>query len=239
MANLSDKKRALSSAAITLLACAVMAVVDGVISPPYAVKSAVKLVFFVALPLLYLSLSGDGVLRFILPRKDAGKSPAPVGAARACTAAAGAGVIVYAVIVGGFFALRGVVDFSAVTASLASGEGITRDNFIFVALYISFVNSFCEELLFRGLAFGVLREHAGRRTAYVFSSAAFALYHIAIMSGWFSPVTFALLIAALFLAGAVLDFFDERCGSVLPSYIVHIFANLGINTVGLILFGII
>lgn len=67
MANLSDKKRALSSAAITLLACAVMAVVDGVISPPYAVKSAVKLVFFVALPLLYLSLSGDGVLRFILP----------------------------------------------------------------------------------------------------------------------------------------------------------------------------
>lgn len=227
---MTDKKRVKYSSAITLLACASMAVVDGIISPPYAVKSAIKLVFFVALPLLYMFLSRDDMLR---RRISPGKNT------RAYAAAAAVGILVYAVIVGGFFALRGIVDFSAVTESLASGEGVTRDNFIFVALYISFVNSFCEELLFRGFAFGVLSDRAGRRAAYIFSSAAFALYHIAIMSGWFSPVTFALLIAALFLAGAVLDFFDERCGTVFPSYIIHIFANLGINTVGLILFGII
>lgn len=227
---MSDSKRTWTAVVITVFACAVMAVVDGVISPPYAVKSAVKLVLFVGLPLLYLFASKDeSFRRRFIPGKGRG----------AYISAAVVGVCVYALIVGGYFALRGIFDFSAVTASLAGGEGVTRDNFPLVAVYISFVNSFCEELMFRGFAFGVLCDRFSRRAAYAFSSVAFALYHVAIMSGWFSPLMFSLLLVGLFLGGVIFDIFDDKCGTLYPSWMIHIAANLGINTVGLILFGII
>lgn len=227
---MTDKRRAFAAVVITVLACVVMAVVDGIIEPPYAVKSAVKLVLFVALPITYMISTGDEKfrLRFV-----------PRGSAAVYGAALGAGVCIYAIIVGGYFLLRGVVDFSAVTTSLSEGEGVTRDNFIYVAVYISFVNSFCEELMFRGFSFGVLCDRASRRVAYVFSSVAFAVYHVAIMSGWFSPFMFVLLVAGLAAGGAIFDFVDDGAGTVYPSWIIHIFANLGINTVGLVLFGII
>lgn len=228
--SMTDKRRAASAVCITVFSCIVMAVIDGIVEPPYAVKSAVKLVMFVVLPLIYMISTGDDKMR---RRFSLRENAAVYGAAL------GVGVCIYALIVGGFFLLRGVVDFSAVTESLAGGEGVTRDNFIYVAVYISFINSFCEELMFRGFSFGVLRDRMSGRAAYVFSSAAFAAYHVAIMSGWFSPIIFVLLIAGLAAGGAIFDFFDDRAGTIYPSWIIHIFANLGINTVGLVLFGII
>ena len=224
-------RRAAVIIAITLLSCAVMAVTDGVIEPPYAVKSAVKLVMFIALPILYMTVShDDDFRRMFVPKK------------KRLLPALAVGVCVYILIVVGYFVLRGVVDFSAVTDSLASGEGVTRDNFIYVAIYISFVNSFCEEVIFRGLAFGALSCCASGRFAYVFSSVTFAVYHIAIMSGWFSPVIFILLIAGLAVGGLIFDAIDDSAdgnGCVYPSWVIHMFANLGINTVGLLLFEII
>ncbi len=230
----TDKKklRAVSVAVTALAACVIMAVVDGAIKPPYAVKSAVKLVVFAAVPLLYAFLTRDReVTRRLVPKKKR------LGLSLVL------GVVVYALIVGGYFLLRGVIDFSAVTVSLAGGEGVTKDNFVFVAVYISFVNSFCEELMFRAFAFGALEGRTPRAVAYTFSALMFALYHVAIMSGWFHPAVVTLIIAALFAAGLVFEVLDrdgERGeGSIYPSWIVHIFANLGINTVGLVLFGII
>ena len=41
------------------LCCSVMALVDGVIRPPYAVKSAIKLVLFLGLPWLLTRLTGS------------------------------------------------------------------------------------------------------------------------------------------------------------------------------------
>lgn len=225
---MSDKCHSAAIAYVVLISCAAMAFVDGVIEPQYAVKSAVKLVFFVGLPLLYMFLSRDeAMLRMMKPK---GKGVAT---------AVAVGIAVYAVIVGGYFALRGVFDFSAVTASLASGEGVTKENFPVVAVYISLCNSAAEEIMFRAFAYGVLRRTLGERAATFFSALAFALYHIAIMSGWFSPVLFALLLIGLMAGGIIFNFADGRADSVYPSWIIHMFANLGINTVGLVLFGIL
>ena len=46
----SIKKNALAVCALVLLGCAAMTVVDGVLRPPYAVKSAVKLTLFLLAP---------------------------------------------------------------------------------------------------------------------------------------------------------------------------------------------
>ena len=244
---ITRRSRALIIIALTVAACAVMAVVDGVIEPAYAVKSAVKLAVFAAVPIAYMLVFRDADFkRFLTPDFKRCR--------RRIAAAAIVGAVVCAVIIGGYFALRGIVDFSAVTVSLAEGEGVTRDNFIFVAIYISVVNSFCEELMFRGFAFGALRACTSRRFAYIFSPVCFAVYHVAIMSGWFSPIVTALLILALCAAGVIFNAADDMIGKIgdrrggsddkdadciYPSYIIHMMANLGINTVGVILFGII
>lgn len=225
---MSKRERACVIGIIVLLACAVMAIVDGIVQPPYIIKSAIKLVCFVAVPIIYMVCSRDDRFRTCLkPNK------------KRILLAFAIGIGVYGVIVGGYFLLRGVIDFSGITGSLINGEGVTRENFVYVALYISFVNSFCEEMLFRGLAFGALGGAVSRRISYPFSALTFAAYHVAIMTGWFSPLIFVLMIVGLAVGGMIFNRIDDGADSIYPSWIIHLFANLGINTVGLILFGII
>ncbi len=228
MAEVKDKKRLRLTAVLLLIGVAAMAVIDGVISPPYAVKSACKVVLFGVFPITAMLLTKNrGFFRVLKPSK------------RGLLLSLSLGIALYAVIVGGYLLLRGVFDFSSVTASLTEGEGVTKENFPVVALYISVCNSFLEEFFFRGFAFLGLSTILDRRIAHTVAASAFAVYHIAIMSGWFSPLLFVLLLAGLYLGGVVFNILDEKTGDIFPSWILHAFANLGINTVGLILFGII
>lgn len=208
-----------------VFACVCMGIVDAVIRPGYVPKSAVKLLLFLGLPGLYAAVSRDGSLKRVL-RPDR----------KGLLLAAAAGLAVYAVILSAFFLLRNVFDFSALTANLTAETGVNRQNFLWVALYISFVNSLLEEFFFRGYAFLTLKKQAGRRTAYCFSAAAFALYHAAMMFGWFDASVLALALAGLFAGGLIFNRFDERSGSIYLSWLVHMFANFATNTVGFLLF---
>ena len=220
---LNGKRRILSIITAVLLGCVVMAYVDAVIRPDYAIKSGIKIVLFTGLPLIYSLFEMKNLLR--VNRKSLGFA-----------AALGAGVYIF--ILGVYFLLSSFLDFSKVTAALQNNVGVTRDNFIFVALYISFINSLLEEYFFRGVAFLWLKKAAGRKFAYIFSAAAFAAYHIAIMTNWFSPGLFVLLIAGLFGAGLLFNRLDEKYDNIYVSWLVHMFANFAINTIGFMLFGI-
>lgn len=222
-----SKKRALTVILTVIFGCVAMSVVDGVLSPSYPVKSLIKLLVFGVLPFAVSSVSGIGLRDVLRPQK------------KGLLIFLGVGVAIYAFILTAYFLLRDVFDFSAVTASLTSDEGVTRDNFIYVAAYISFCNSFLEEFFFRGFAFLALRNYVPRSVAYAFSALSFGVYHVAIMSGWFGPLLFGLLMLGLFAGGVIFNFVDEKTGDVFPSYIVHAFSNLATNTVGLILFGIL
>ena len=116
-------KQARSILAILLFGCAVMAVVDGVIQPGYAIKSLVKLTLFLGLP-LWWSRQAKVSLRPLFARLRQGLGWA-----------AGIGAGVFAVILGGFFLTRGIFDFSGLTAALTAGTGVRRENFLWVALY--------------------------------------------------------------------------------------------------------
>lgn len=59
------------------------------------------------------------------------------------------------------------------------------------------------------------------------------------MKGWFSPVLFILAILGLMIGGCIFNYLDEKNGTIFQSWMVHMFANLAINTVGMILFGMI
>ena len=204
--------------------CGVMAVVDGVIQPGYAVKSAIKIGLFLAVPFLVSRVCKE--FRFARLFRFRRKALLP---------ALALGGAVYGVILGGYFLLRNWIDFSGIVDSLSSGAGVNKDNFLFISLYISFVNSLLEEFFFRGFLFANLKDSAGRGMAYGFSSLMFALYHVAMMIGWFHPAVTLLLIAGLTVGGMIFNFLNEKQENICTSWLVHMFANFAINTVGFIL----
>ena len=108
-----------------------------------------------------------------------------------------------------------------------------------MSLYISFVNSLLEEFLFRGFVFLTLKRITGKKFAYLFSATVFALYHVAMMIGWFGIGVFFIVMVGLFAGGLIFNFLNEKSSTVYPSWLVHMFANFAINTIGFILFGVI
>ena len=211
-----------------LVCCAIMAVVDGVIQPNYAVKSAVKWVVFLFVPLMYARTMGDGSLKQMMIPSRSGLTQAVL-----------LGVAVYVLIVGGYFVVRGFFDFSAITSTLEASMGVSKENFLAVAVYISFVNSLLEEFFFRGFAFLTLVRLTSKKIAYSFSSFAFAGYHITMMIGWFSLPAFIIAMSGLMMGGFIFNRLNDKNENIYSSWMVHMFANFAINTVGFILFGMI
>ena len=213
---------------IVMLCCALMAVVDGVIMPQYWIKSTVKFVLFLACPIIYSFIDKEVKLQTLFKPNKKGL----ILAFSLC-------IPVFIVILGAYFLLKDVFDFSSVTSALTGNVGVSRENFLFVAIYISFVNSLLEEFFFRGFAFLSLSKVTSPHVAYVFSAAAFALYHIAIMSGWFSIGVFIITMVGLFAGGIIFNWLNAKSDNIYTSWFVHMFANFAINIIGFMLFGLI
>ena len=146
------------------------------------------------------------------------------------------GLGVYGFILGAYFLLRGVIDFSGVTSNLTEGMGITAQSFIFVAIYISLANSFLEEFFFRGFGFITLKKYVPRWVAYLFSSSLFAVYHVGMLVGMFDFGALMLMMLGLVVGGCIFNYLNEANENIYPSWFVHMFANFAINTIGFILF---
>ena len=217
------KKKHLTVILAALICCGIMSLIDGVIRPGYGVKSAIKIALFLGIPVLLAlidkSLSALSLFRF--PKKG-------------LLAALILGVGVYGIILGGYFLVRPFFDFSGIAGKLTQNAGVTRENFLYVSLYISFVNSLLEEFFFRGFLFTNLKS-GGKGFANIFSAAVFAIYHVAMMSGWFSPVLFLLVMAGLTVGGMLFNSLNDRFGGICVSWLVHMCANFAINTIGFML----
>lgn len=211
---------------LVLIGCGIMAWVEGALRPVYPVKSALKIAVFLGCVGLYTLLSGDRSPFRVLRRAGAVRLAAPLAL----------GVLVF--LLGGYALLSTWLDLSAIPENLAAKEGITRETFPLAAAYITLCNSLLEEFFFRGFAFLTLRQAGYGKLAYGFSALAFALYHVSITSSWGAPGLILLMVAGLTAAGLLFDWLDRE-GGVLPSWLVHMGANLGTNGVGFILFGIL
>ena len=219
------KKRSVWPVLLTAcLCCGIMALVDGVVRPGYAVKSAIKLCVFFVIPTVLTLLDRDLIcLQLLKPRK------------KGLLTAIGLGVGIYGLILGAYFLIGPWFDFSSIAQSLTANAGVTKETFLFVSLYISFVNSFLEEFFFRGFVFTNLKLRGSRRWAHLFSAAIFAVYHVAMMTGWFSPVLFILVMAGLTAGGVIFNLLNEKLDTIYASWLTHMFANFAINTIGFLL----
>ena len=204
--------------------------IDAFVHPNYFMKIPIKIIFFLALPMLFFVRNKEAFADFknlFVFRK------------KGILTALFLGLGVYAVILGGYFFTRNIIDYSNVTSSLTSGMGITAENFIYVSLYISLMNSFLEEFFFRGYGFITLKKYTSRKVAYLFSSSLFAGYHIGMLVEMFHFGALLLLLFGLIVGGCIFNYLNERNDNIYPSWFVHMFANFAINTVGFILFGVL
>lgn len=225
---MGKRKQVVTIVLIISVCCAIMAVVDGIIQPDYAVKSAIKILVFLIAPVIYSLCDKELNLRKIFRWNKKG-----VGLTF------GLAIAVYLIILGAYYVGKDIFDFSGITKSLTANIGVTGESFVWVALYISFVNSFLEEFFFRGFAFLTIKKLMSRKFAYIFSSFMFALYHVAMMIGWFSIGVYFITMAGLFVGGLLFNYLNEKNETIYNSWMVHMFANFAINTIGFILFGIL
>ena len=214
---------------LSLFSVVLMSLVDGFINPGYGAKSLIKVFLFLVLPIV-----GAGYGR----SQSFGNLFTPTGK-KAVARSIALGLAVYGGIMVVYLILIPYIDLQAIRVALEEDLGVNRDNFILVALYISFLNSLLEEFFFRGYLFLGLLQRTERWRAYSISALLFAAYHVAIIGSWFSPVIFVLAMAGLFTGGLIFNYLNERNGNIINSWVVHLMANLAINTVGLIMFNLI
>ena len=221
---MTEKKSTGLILSVSLLCCAAMALVDGLWMPGYGIKSAIKIALFLLFPFFCSLIDRNVEYRSLFRANKKG-----------LLIAFALGLGLFGVILGGYFLLSPYFDFSNIASSLTASTGVDGSNFIFVALYISFVNSLLEEFFFRGFVFTNLKRCANRTAAYLFSSLLFSLYHTAMMIGWFSLPLFLLVLVGLAVGGVIFNFLNEKYNTVFVSWIVHMFTNFAINTIGFIL----
>ena len=197
------KRKALSIIFAVVLACAFMALVETVLRPGYLVKSCIKWVLFLGLSI--------GSLRGSLRREGLGLGLCLGGG-------------IFAVILAAFFLFRDFIDLRAIADGLLGKEGISRENFLWVALYISICNSFLEELLFRGILFRSVFQKSPV-LAYILSMAAFSMIHLL---GYDYPSLghWGLAFVQYLPAGFFFAFAYHRSGSIYSAILAHMANNL-------------
>ena len=223
------KQKRLYVIASTVLCALAMAFVDGVIQPPYALKSFLKVLLFLIVPLGYFSLFRvwDSLKALFLLKK------------RELLVALALGIGAFVVITGGYMLISGVFSLDEAILRLTSDGGVNPENFVYVSFYIALVNSLLEEFFFRGYAFLNLKSLTSRPFAYFFSAVLFAVYHLGMVIGNGNILIWGGALILLTCAGLILNVLNERSGSILTSWLLHMCANLGINAVGFYVFGMI
>lgn len=214
---------------LSVLLIIIMSIIDGIIKPGYVYKSLVKIFVFLFIPITYAFIDSQVSL----------KDKLKINGIKEVLFALGLGLGIYVFIMMAYLILRNFLDLNSIMETLSKDVGVAKSNFLWVALYISFVNSFIEEFFFRGFLFLNLKKISNLTFAYTFSALAFALYHIAIMGTWFSIELFILALLGLFMGGLIFNYLDTKSNNIYSSWIVHMMANFAINTVGFIMFGLL
>ena len=212
------------------VACALaMAFVDGVIQPTYALKSFLKVVLFLLVPLGYFGIfhAWDKLKSLYLLKK------------RELLVALALGIGAFVVITGGYMVVSKFFNLDDAIWQMTAEGGVNPENFLYVSIYISLVNSMLEEFFFRGYAFLNLKSLTSRGFAYFFSAILFAVYHLGMVSGNGNPLIWGGALILLTASGLILNALNERSGSILTSWLLHMCANLAINTVGFYVFGML
>lgn len=212
---------------LSILCCIIFYVVSQFTSLSYLYTTLLKIALFAFAPALYfIFISRTSILEILRIRTD--KKHLFLGFAL--------GLGIFFIILLAYFILKSYIDLELISKDLMTSSGVTPVTFPFVALYITFVNSFLEEYFFRGFIFLTLYDKGYKLISYVFSALLFAIYHVAIFKSWFNFSLTLLALLGLFLGGIVFNYINTKTKSISNSWLVHIFADISIMIIGVIMF---
>jgi len=149
------------------------------------------------------------------------------------------GVSSFVIVILTFMFVKDYINIADIISELENKSKINPTNFILVGLYIIFINSFLEELFFRGFVFLNLYKLGHRKLGYIFSSLLFSLYHITIFQTWFNIYLTSLALVGLITIGLIFNYVDTKSQNFLNSWIIHILADCAIIAIGIKLLGIV
>lgn len=135
------------------------------------------------------------------------------------------------IFLGGFFILRGYLDFSLVIEQLNVLIGVDKSNIILIGLYIIFINSLIEEFFWRGFIFKELKMN-------IFTAICFALYHLVFIYSWFSLVYIIIMFVGLTVFALIMNYTLQK-KDLFSCWFIHALMDLVMIFIGLIIFGII
>ncbi len=206
----------------SIIVITVLAYTDAVVKLPYLVRSPLKITIFLVVPIIYSRYSKVNIIKRSIDNYRNTNIETNLFL----------GVLVIAVIMLTYYLVASFIDISKIKDDVQSKYLISKSTYIFMALYLSFVNSFLEELFFRGYLFLNIKQLGYCYWGYIISSFLFAIYHVSNINGWFGGFTFALALFGLFVGGVIFSFLDDKRNTFLNSYIIHICADLAIVIIG-------
>ncbi|MRH43853.1 CPBP family intramembrane metalloprotease [Aquibacillus halophilus] len=215
---------------LSVVACLTLYFLTQIVEVNYALQTILKVCFFVVIPIGYVYFVKKIKFTHYLNWKTLLHNPSKLSWIFA--------ISTFTIILIAYFFLGSFVDFNSIASELREKSDITASNFIFIGLYITFGNSLLEELFFRGFIFKNLYHTNYKKTAYLFSSLLFALYHIAIFKTWFNIWLIILCTIALFAIGMLFNWLNANSKGFMNSWIIHIFADAAIIIVGFRMFDI-
>lgn len=116
-----------------------------------------------------------------------------------------------------FFANRPNLNDTVIAAQISAAPRTT-------ALIVVFLAPFVEEVLFRGLVFGCLKD-VSRAAAYVVSAALFSLLHVWTFALWQWDLTYLILTLQYLVPGLVFAWAFDRSGTLWTSILLHAAVN--------------
>lgn len=215
----------------SLIACIILYYVEQVLVVSYLVKTVIKILFFIFIPYAYSKIIKKQKISKAINYKNIDKEHLKMGFLF--------GILSFFIILITYYLLRNIIDLKSISEKLQSNSKITASSFIYVGLYITFINSFLEEYFFRGFIFLNLYEFKRKKFAYIYSSLLFGIYHIAIFKTWFNIGLVGLALIGLISIGFIFNWLDTRSKNFINSWIVHILADSAIIIIGLRMFGLV
>lgn len=187
----------------------------------YGWKTAAKVILFLIVPFVLFRKRGFSFLSF----KRADRHSLRLSVI--------SGLSITVIIIAAFAIVSPFIDTESLILDLQTRVGVTVAVFPFVALYIMFGNSFLEEFFFRGF---LVSAFSGTKMKWILPPLFFAIYHVAIFLPWFTWPVLLVALAGLWIGGYIFQWINEKSGTILPSWIIHMFADLGVLLIGAYLF---
>jgi membrane protease YdiL (CAAX protease family) len=214
--------------AIGIMACGILYGIEQGIHVDYLTQSLVKILLFLVIPLGFIRAEREDRNMTVIRQQGSSKN----GWWHAILL----GIFSFSAVLGGYYLLRSFIDFPHIIEDLQTRLKVSQMNYLLIGAYVVFINSFLEEVFFRGFIFARLYRNGQRVRAYLLSSVLFALYHISIFQTWFTWPMMALALCGLVIGGMIFCWLNRKTLKIHYSWIAHIFADLAIIWIGYTLF---